>query len=60
MSGDSSGEKTEQPTDKKIRDARKQGQVSRSTDISSTALLIIICEIESALKSKHEIIEDLK
>lgn len=35
-----SGEKTEQPTQKKIRDARKKGQVSRSKDVSSTANII--------------------
>lgn len=39
MSG-SSGEKTEQPTPKKLRDARKKGQVAHSKDVSSTALLI--------------------
>lgn len=41
MSG-SSGEKTEEPTPKKLRDARKKGQVAKSNDINSTALLIII------------------
>lgn len=38
----SSGEKTEQPTAKKLRDARKKGQVAVSKDISSTVLLIAI------------------
>lgn len=37
-----SGEKTEEPTDKKIRDARKKGQVAKSQDVSSTGLLIIM------------------
>jgi type III secretion protein U len=37
-----SGEKTEMPTPKKLRDARKKGQVSKSADINSTALLIVI------------------
>lgn len=41
MSG-SSGEKTEQPTDKKIRDARKKGQVSKSNDVNIAWLLIVI------------------
>lgn len=41
MSQGSSGEKTEQPTDKKMRDARKKGQVAKSTDVSSTWLLIV-------------------
>lgn len=33
-------EKTEQPTPKRLRDARKKGQVSKSTDVVSTSLLI--------------------
>ncbi|MCG8651016.1 MAG: type III secretion system export apparatus subunit SctU [Pirellulales bacterium] len=36
----SSGEKTEQPTPKKLRDARKKGQVAHSKDVSSTALIV--------------------
>lgn len=36
------GEKTEQPTPKKIRDARKKGQVANSKDTVSTSLLIAI------------------
>ena len=35
-------EKTEQPTAKKLRDARKKGQVANSKDITSTALLLVI------------------
>ena len=35
-------EKTEQPTAKKLRDARKKGQVANSKDVTSTALLIVI------------------
>ena len=35
-----SGEKTEQPTNKRLRDARKKGQVAFSKEVSSTALLI--------------------
>ncbi len=35
-------EKTEQPTPKKIRDARKKGQVANSKDVTSTALLIVL------------------
>lgn len=41
MSG-SSGEKTEQPTSKKLRDARQKGQVAQSKDVSSTAMLIVL------------------
>ena len=40
MSGSSSGEKTEQPTQKKLRDARKKGQVAKSKDLVSTALVV--------------------
>ncbi|MBI1247943.1 EscU/YscU/HrcU family type III secretion system export apparatus switch protein [bacterium] len=38
----STGEKTEQPTAKKLRDARQKGQVAQSKDVSSTALLIVM------------------
>lgn len=36
----SSGERTEQPTAKRLRDARKRGQVSKSQDLTSAMLLI--------------------
>ena len=36
----SSGEKTEKPTDKKLRDARKKGQISKSQDLTSALMLI--------------------
>lgn len=39
MSGQSSGEKTEQPTPKKRRDARKKGQVAKSTEVVTTISL---------------------
>lgn len=35
-----SSEKTEQPTPKKLRDARKKGQVAKSQDITSALLMI--------------------
>ena len=35
-----SGEKTEQPTAKRLRDARRRGQVSRSQDLTSAVLFI--------------------
>lgn len=35
-----SGEKTEQPTAKKLRDARKKGQVAKSKEIASTATIL--------------------
>jgi flagellar biosynthetic protein FlhB len=34
------GEKTEQPTDKRLRDARRKGQVARSQDLTSALLLL--------------------
>lgn len=37
-----SGEKTEQPTPKKIRDARKKGQVAKSKEVVSTALIVAL------------------
>lgn len=35
-----SGEKTEKPTDKRLRDARKKGQVAKSQDLTSSLMLI--------------------
>ncbi len=40
-----SGEKTEDPTPKKLRDARKKGQVAKSKEISSTAGIIAVVVI---------------
>lgn len=42
MSGQSSGEKTEQPTPKKLRDARKKGQVARSQEVATTISLFAV------------------
>ena len=39
---ESSGEKTEMPTQKKLRDARQKGQVCSSKDIVSTAILVVM------------------
>ena len=39
---ESTGEKTEMPTPKKLRDARQKGQVCTSKDIVSTAILIVL------------------
>src|SRR5262249_54670983 len=38
---DSSGEKTEQPTPKRLRDARKKGQVAKSQDLTSALVLLV-------------------
>ncbi|MEO9530033.1 type III secretion system export apparatus subunit SctU [Roseibium sp.] len=42
MSGQSSGEKTEQPTPKKTRDARAKGQVPRSQEVVTTVSLMSV------------------
>ncbi len=39
---ESAGEKTEMPTQKKLRDAREKGQVCSSKDIVSTAELVVL------------------
>ena len=41
MSSQDSGDKTEQPTPKKLEDARKKGDVPKSKEVSSTVGLII-------------------
>ena len=35
------GEKTEEPTAKKLEDARKKGQVMRSTEVVTAATLLV-------------------
>jgi type III secretion protein U len=37
-----SGEKTEQPTDKRLRDAREKGQVARSQEVPSAAVVLTL------------------
>jgi len=44
-----SGERTEQPTPKKLRDARDRGDVSRSRDIGSTVGLLIFALLTTVL-----------
>lgn len=39
--GEDSGEKTEQPTPNKLREARKKGQVTKSKDLTAAFLLVI-------------------
>lgn len=41
----STAEKTEQPTEKRLQDARKEGQVAKSQDLSSALLLIAVVAI---------------
>ena len=41
----STAEKTEQPTEKRLQDARKEGQVAKSQDLTSALLLIAVVAI---------------
>jgi flagellar biosynthetic protein FlhB len=41
MADDGSGEKTEEPTQKKIQDARKKGQVWKSKDLSGMMVFVV-------------------
>ncbi len=41
MSEQNSGSKTEKPTPKKIRDARKKGDIAKSRDVTNTLLLLM-------------------
>lgn len=43
--GDSGGEKTEEPTAKKLEDARKEGQVARSTELITASGLVTLFTI---------------
>ena len=45
-----SGEKTEQPTEKKLRDARKKGQVAQSQDLNKLFVTVAGFELLIALK----------
>ena len=40
-SGENSQEKTEQPTSKRLEEARKQGQVPRSTELNAAAVMLL-------------------
>jgi type III secretion protein U len=39
--GQDSGDKTEKPTDKKLRDARKKGEIPKSKEVTSTLMLLV-------------------
>jgi type III secretion protein U len=41
MSNQDSGDKTEQPTEKRLQDARKKGDVAKSKDLTSTVTLLV-------------------
>ncbi len=55
---DDSGEKTEMPTDKKLRDAREKGQVCTSKDVVSTALLVVLMYLTAILATV--LVDDLE
>ena len=48
MAGDSFQEKTEQPTEKRLEDAKKKGQVAQSKELS-TCLIILFLSIPISL-----------
>ena len=39
--GEDSGDKTEEPTPNKIREARKKGQIAKSQEITSAIMLLV-------------------
>lgn len=43
MSGGEGGEKTEKPTPKRLKDARRKGDVAKSKDLTDTAILFAAC-----------------
>ena len=60
MSGDSSEEKTEKPSAKKLKDARKRGEVAKSTELAASAsmlagLVTVIALSESTAKQLSEL-----
>ena len=48
-----SGEKTEEPTPKKLRDARKKGQVAKSKEVSGTFGLIAVIAVIWAMSDTY-------
>ncbi|WP_298439609.1 flagellar type III secretion system protein FlhB [uncultured Ferrimonas sp.] len=57
MSQQSSGEKTEQPSRKKLEKAKKQGQVPRSKDLTSG--LLLICAMALLLLNGRELMAEM-
>lgn len=57
MAGAMSGEKTEQPTSKKLRDARQKGDVAHSKDFTQT--LLVLALFGYMLGNAHGIVESL-
>jgi flagellar biosynthesis protein FlhB len=50
--GEDSGEKTEEPTPHKLRDARKKGQIAKSKEITSAIMVIVSFYTFSAVARK--------
>ncbi|MGL6049092.1 MAG: EscU/YscU/HrcU family type III secretion system export apparatus switch protein, partial [Aeromonas salmonicida] len=48
-----SGEKSEQPTPKKLRDARKKGQVVKSKEVVSTAIILSLIGMLMAMSDYY-------
>jgi len=57
MAGSMSGEKTEQPTHKKLREARQKGDVAHSKDFTQT--LLVLALFGYLLGNAHGIVEAL-
>lgn len=55
---DSAGEKTEQPTPKKLKDSRKKGQVAQSQDVNK--LFVTLVGIELFIMLHANLLEDVK
>ena len=51
-----SGEKIEKPTPKKLRDARKKGQIAKSKEVSSTMGIICVVAVLWGLQTFQEIV----
>ncbi len=51
------GEKTEQPTDKKLRDSRQKGQVARSQDLTQAILFLVAA---ATLQASGGMVESLR
>ncbi len=67
---DDSGDKTEKPTPKKLQDARKKGDISKSKDVTSTAGMLVILglaalalpvvgdQVASLVRTSFEVIQE--
>ena len=53
-----SGQKTEQPTEKRIRDSRKKGQVFKSNDLTQALLFMTAAGVLSFAGSLFSFVDD--